>query len=162
MWLPLHSLAGSAAPCANGSRAARCASSRARERPPDAYFDQLEGALRALHARGIAYNDLERKDNLLVDSAGNAVLIDFQLAASAYRGRSRALAALSRWWIRELQQQDLRYLFKRKRKLRPDLCTPEQLRLSRERSPLARAYHPLWRVLHGAKRLVLPKGRSRA
>jgi serine/threonine protein kinase len=135
---------------------------RAGRRPPDAFFDELEAALRALHARGVAYNDLERKDNVLVDPDGHAVLIDLQLAARGYRGRSRALAALSRWWIRELQRQDLRYLFKRKRKLRPDLCTPEQLRLSRERSPLARAYHPLWRVLHGAKRRVWPKGGARA
>ncbi len=134
---------------------------RAGERPPDAFFDELRSALAALHARGIAHNDLERKDNLLIDAKGHPVLIDFQIALRCYRGRRRALAAASRWLIAELQRQDQRYLYKRKHKLRPELCSPEELRLANERSLLARAYHPLWRGLHGLKRALVPKGSAR-
>jgi hypothetical protein len=59
-----------------------------------------------------------------------------------------------------LQRQDLRYLYKMKRRHRPDLLTVEEERISRERSRAARIYYPLWRVLHGVKRWLIPKGAS--
>ncbi len=142
-----------------GSSLRECA--RAGVALPAAFFDELRALVDALHARGIAHNDLERKGNVLVDAAGHPVLIDFQIALRGYRGRSRLLRALSQRVLRELQRQDLRYLHKSKRKLRPDLCSAEDLRLARERSPLARAYRPLWRVLHGLKRALVPKGSDR-
>ena len=133
---------------------------RAGGRVPDGFFDELRAILDAVHARGVAYNDLEKKDNVLLTPAGRPVLIDYQISVSEYCGRPAWLRSLSRRIVRELQRQDLRYLYKMKRRLRPDLVTAEEERMSRERSRAARVYLPLWRVLHGLKRWLIPKGAS--
>ena len=128
---------------------------------PDGFFDELWEILGRIHASGMSYNDLEKKDNVLVTPAGRPVLIDFQISLRPYLGRSRLVASVSGWAIRELQRQDVRYFCKMKQRFRPDLVTPfERDRVAR-RSGLSRAYHPLWRVLHGLKRLLIPKGSSR-
>jgi hypothetical protein len=128
------------------------------ERLPDAFFDELGEILAGIHARGHAYNDLEKKDNVLLTPSGHPALVDFQLCLRQYPGRSRALRALSGWLIGQLQRQDRRYLYKMKRRFRPDLVSAEEERLVRERPALARAYLPLWHVLHRAKRFFYPKG----
>ncbi len=47
-----------------------------------------------------------------------------------------------------------------KSRYRPDLMTPEEDRLARQRSRAAQLYYPVWRVLHRTKRLLIPKGAS--
>ena len=44
------------------------------------YFATLLQLIRAMHARGVAHGDLKRKSNLLIDSAGQPVIIDFGTA----------------------------------------------------------------------------------
>jgi len=127
-------------------------------RVPDDFFDDLRATLDAIHARGLAYNDLEKKDNVLLTPNGKPVLIDYQICLSHYRGRWGGLRSLSQRVVSELQRQDLRYLYKMKRRFRPDLMTPEEKQISRERSRAAQIYYPLWRVLHGVKRWFIPKG----
>lgn len=134
---------------------------RAGGRLPDGFFDELRAILARVHARGLAYNDLEKQDNVLVNAEGRPVLIDFQICLRAHAGRSRWLRALSLRAVRELQRQDLRYFCKLKRRFRPDLLTPEEASAAARRRGVARLYHPLWRVLHRLKRLAVPKGSSR-
>jgi serine/threonine protein kinase len=129
-------------------------------RVPDGFFGELRAILDAIHGRGVAYNDLEKKDNVLLAENGMPVLIDYQISVSEYRGRLGWLRSLSHRVVCELQRQDLRYLYKMKRRHRPDLLTVEEERISRERSRAARIYYPLWRVLHGVKRWLIPKGAS--
>ena len=127
-------------------------------RVPDAFFDDLRGILDAIHARGVAYNDLEKKDNVLLTRDGKPVLIDYQICVSRYRGPGAWLRAVSGRVVSELQRQDLRYLYKMKRRHRPDLLTSEEEGIGRERSRAAQIYYPLWRLLHGIKRWLIPKG----
>ncbi len=127
-------------------------------RVPDDFFDELRAILDAIHARGVAYNDLEKKDNVLLTPEGRPMLIDYQICVSHYRGRWAWLRSLSHRVVSELQRQDLRYLYKMKRRFRPDLMTPDETQISRERSRAAQIYYPLWRVLHAVKRWLIPKG----
>jgi len=127
---------------------------------PDAFFDELAEILAAIHARGLAYNDLEKKDNVLLTATGHPMLVDFQICLRRYDGTSRALRRLSGWLLGQLQRQDRRYLYKMKRRFRPDLLTAEEARLARVRPALARAYLPFWHLLHRLKRLLYPKGRD--
>ena len=46
-------------------------------RVPDSFFDDLRAILDAIHGRGLAYNDLEKKDNVLLSENGAPVLIDY-------------------------------------------------------------------------------------
>lgn len=90
------------------------------------YFRLAMRALRAMHSRAVAHNDLAKEPNLLVTSADEPAFVDFQLATvSASRGR----------WFRLLAREDIRHLLKHKRTYCPDALT------AREREILAT---PAW------------------
>jgi predicted Ser/Thr protein kinase len=44
------------------------------------FFDALLALIRAMHARGVAHGDLKRKSNLLIDTQGQPVILDFGTA----------------------------------------------------------------------------------
>jgi len=52
-----------------------------------AFFDRLLTLVQTLHARGVAHGDLKRKANLMVDSQGRPVLLDFGAATLLRQGR---------------------------------------------------------------------------
>ena len=49
-------------------------------RPGPEFFDRLLKNIRAMHERGVAHGDLKRKSNLMVDTSGHPVLLDFGAA----------------------------------------------------------------------------------
>ena len=125
----------------------------------DDFFDDLLRLVRDVHARGVGYGDLEKKDNVIVGRDGRPHLIDFQISLRRYTGRSALRRALSGWWLRHTQADDLRHVYKHKRRIRPDLTTPEEAARSRRRSPLSwlkRIFYAL--TLRRVKRLVYPHG----
>ena len=69
------------------------------------FFEQLRGVLDALHARGIAYVDLHKRENIIIDTNGQPHLVDFQVSYGLGEqwpwngGLSRAL-------LRRLQEMD--------------------------------------------------------
>ncbi len=70
-----------------------------------AFFQDLRGVLDALHARDMAYVDLHKRENIIVDTAGRPHLIDFQVSYGLgtrwpWNGR------LSRLFLRRLQEMD--------------------------------------------------------
>jgi len=103
----------------------------ARPRGDAAYFRGARRLLLAMHARGIAHNDLAKEPNWLVTSAGGPALIDFQLAV--FSERHGALFRLLAW-------EDLRHLLKHKRTYCPDALTPVERRVLARRSWIARAW----------------------
>jgi RIO-like serine/threonine protein kinase len=101
-------------------------------RPRDvAWFRAARRLVTAMHARGVAHNDLAKEPNWLVTDAGAPAVIDFQLAWFGTR-RSR--------FFRLLAMQDLRHLLKHKRTYCPHALTPVERRLLARRSWLARAW----------------------
>jgi hypothetical protein len=91
---------------------------------PDTLFDELFALLRTLHARNIAYVDTNKPQNILQGDDGRPHLIDFQISFDLrdFWGNN----PLTRAILRRLQKEDFYHVLKHKRKLRPDLLTPEE------------------------------------
>lgn len=93
-------------------------------KPADAgYFRRAARLLRRLHRLNVVHNDLAKEPNWLVTPAGDAAVIDFQLALHMPR---RGLL------FRNLAREDLRHLLKHKRTYCPERLT------RREKAILAR------------------------
>jgi hypothetical protein len=110
------------------------------EHAPDDFFAQLKAALATIHARGMAYVDLEKCENVIVGDDGRPYLVDFQIAWSVPRRWGGELWPLT-WMRGRLQRADLYHVAKLQRRTRPDQLTPEEL---------AASYAKPWYVrLHG-------------
>jgi RIO-like serine/threonine protein kinase len=86
------------------------------------YFNAAARLLRRMHRLGVAHNDLAKEPNLLVTTAGQPAIVDFQLATITRR-RGRLYRILAR--------EDIRHLLKHKRTYCADALT------AREREILA-------------------------
>jgi hypothetical protein len=125
----------------------------------DVFFDELVLLVQRIHERGVAYADLQKKDNIIVGSDGRPYLIDFQISLRRYEGRSALRRAVSDWWVRHTQSDDLRHVYKHKRRLRPDLITPEEEELTTRRSPVSWLKRIFYAgSLRYLKRVVYPHG----
>lgn len=80
----------------------------------DEFFPRLTVLLRKLHDHGIAYVDLHKRDNILVDPKGVPHLIDFQI--SVYLPPIRPISYL----LNVLQRCDQYHLAKHRHHFRPD------------------------------------------
>jgi hypothetical protein len=120
---------------------------RETRRLPDGFFASLEEVLLAVHARGVAYVDLAKEENVIVGSDGRAWLVDFQVSV-AREGPLRPLVGM-------LQREDLYHLSKMRLRRRPDQATEEdrgrvggRSRLGRlHRATVKKAYNVLTRYL---------------
>lgn len=88
---------------------------RERADVPDAVFPELRALLAAVHARGVAYADLAKEENILVGDDGHAWLIDFQISVA----RGGGLGAL----VPMLQRADRYHLARHVKRRRPDQLT---------------------------------------
>lgn len=85
----------------------------------DDFFDKLDAQLIEMHRRDMAYVDMNKAENVIVNADGDPCLIDFQIS--------------QRWpsfWLRAplriLQRSDLYHSFKLRRRFRPDLMDRKQ------------------------------------
>jgi hypothetical protein len=125
----------------------------------DRFFDELLAVVEQIHRRGVAYADLQKRDNIIVGSDGRPYLIDFQISHLPYRGRSALRRAVSDWWLRHSQADDLRHVYKHERRLRRRRLTPEEDLRSRRRSPVSWLKRIVYaQTLRPLKRLGYPKG----
>lgn len=95
---------------------------------PD-FFELLHALIGEIHARDIAFVDLSKRDNVLVDEAGKPCLTDFQIAWEwPTSGLIGALLPniLGRSILRRMQAGDLRHLLKHQRRVSPESLTQEQ------------------------------------
>jgi hypothetical protein len=84
------------------------------ERVDDDFFPALQAILLGFHRRGLAYVDLHKRENIIVDDRGRPCLIDFQISVAG--SRTWPFSA----WLKVLQECDLYHLRKHWAKLRPD------------------------------------------
>ncbi len=99
------------------------------ERVPDEFHAQLRAMIDAIHARNMAYVDLEKCENVLLSEDGRPYLFDFQIAWYVPRhlgGELWPLRKLRAWF----QSGDRYHLLKLQRRTRRDQLTPEQLAAS--------------------------------
>ncbi len=95
------------------------------ERVTDTFFDELRAMLDTLQQRGMAYVDLNKRQNVLVGDDRRPYLIDFQISLDLPRsGLSRNAPA--QWLLRRFQAADDYHFLKHKRRLRPDLLTDQE------------------------------------
>jgi hypothetical protein len=93
-----------------------------REQVSDQFFDELRVLLSRLHARDVAYVDLNKRQNILVGDDGRPYLIDFHIALCLPAAGWRGLVPV-RWLLARFQRADDYHYLKHKRRLRPDLLT---------------------------------------
>jgi hypothetical protein len=115
---------------------------RARELPID-FFERLEALVRALHARGVAHNDLHKEQNIIVGPGGAPGLIDFQLA-SVHARSSRTLARRASDDLRHVAKHRRRYL-RFARVADPAVAPARELLDSPPRAPQRRGVALVWR-----------------
>lgn len=98
-----------------------------RQRLDEGFFTALASVLEQLHDRGIAYIDLHKEQNIIIDAAGKPHLIDFQISYDSSGAMRRLLPSRLRQWLLSVGIRADRYhLIKHKKFLRPDLLSPEE------------------------------------
>ncbi len=123
------------------------------ERVPDDFFSRLRDAIRVMHARDMAYVDLEKCENVLVGDDGRPYLFDFQIAFRLPPWARRLPPA--RWLLRRFQQGDLYHLTKLQRRTRPDQLSPEVLAASYRRPFYIHVHRWLTNPFQAMRRHVL-------
>jgi len=97
----------------------------------EAFFAELLGRLEAMHARGVAHGDLQKKDNLWLIGGRHPMLLDFGAAIV----RRPGFAPLNRWLFRFAVQLDFNQWAKLKTRGRPDRLTGDERRYYRRTLP---------------------------
>jgi hypothetical protein len=127
-----------------------------RERVSDTFFDELQQLLDTVHARDVAYVDLEKRQNIVVGDDGKPYLLDFQIALQLPPGGWRRSWPM-RWLLQRLQAADRYHLLKHKRRLRPDLLTDEERKRLERPGRLIRLHRVLVRPLTRMRRTTLKR-----
>ena len=117
------------------------------------FFAQLQHTVQAMHARGLAYVDLHKGENVLVGDDSRSYLIDFQVCY--IQPRSRLLARLLGPVERALQAMDLYHLRKHLCAHRPDLSGLTLLEFNQQND------RPWWIKAHRAVAVPLRTLRRR-
>ncbi len=124
-----------------------------------AFFAELRRLLDAIHASGVAYVDLHKRENIIVGRDGRPHLVDFQVSLGAWRrwpGNGRL--------VRTLQEMDDYHYRKHYARCLPDTLTPEELRRYLAPPRFVRAHRTFAVPLRSLRRwlLVLLKVRDRS
>ncbi len=94
--------------------------------PGNEFFEELRSTVEQIHQRGIAYNDLAKKYNVIVTPDDHPVLIDYQISTRSYAGNNPLRRKINQKFISYMQSEDLRHVIKLKRRNRPDLLSEEE------------------------------------
>lgn len=93
----------------------------------DRFFTELRTHLEAMHGRGVAHSDLQKKDNLLVTRDGRPCLLDYGVAVI----RKPGFAPFNHFHFRFAARLDLNQWVKLKYRGRPEQASAADSRLYR-------------------------------
>ncbi len=124
---------------------------------PPGLFDRLRAIFDAIHARGVAYGDANKKSNILVTAADKPVVIDFQISLRRRDDWPWPMRSLMRRVVAYLQAKDLYHLYKHKRRLAPSELTQAEDALSRKRGGLHGLHRTLTKPYRSLRRGFLQK-----
>lgn len=122
---------------------------RDREAVDDAFFPALSQLLKAMHARRIAYVDLHKRENVLVDSHGRPCLFDFQIGVEWPRWIP------GRFGFGLLSGSDEYHLKKHWMRCRPDQCGVDEASFAAHRPWWIRAHRLVARPVREMRRRLL-------
>jgi hypothetical protein len=125
--------------------------------PPPGFFDRLREVFDAIHARGVAYGDANKKSNILVTTDGYPAVIDFQISLRRRDDWLWPGNVISRRMVEYLAGKDLYHLYKHKRRLSPEELTEDEDVLSRNRSGLHLLHRKLTKPYRNIRRKFLKK-----
>ncbi len=125
--------------------------------PSPTIFGQLRAIFDAIHARGVAYTDANKRSNILIDHLGRPWLIDFQLAVRRRDDLPWPLGTLAARLVAYLAAKDIYHLYKHKRRLCPQALTPQEHELSLSRGWLHRLHRMLTKPYRSLRREFLAK-----
>ena len=126
------------------------------ERVNDEFFPRLQKLLSEIHERELAFVDLQKAENVLVDDEGAPWLFDFQAAWHFPSSGGRAGLArfvpgpIGRYILRRFQTADDFHVLKHWRRSRPDTISAEQLESTHHPGGwirIHRVLHNRWRAL---------------
>lgn len=124
-------------------------------KPPPGFFAKLVKLMQAVHERGVAYGDANKRSNILVTDDGEPCLVDYQISIRRRDDWPRPLGALSRRLYEYLCRKDLYHLYKHKRRICPEELTAEEEALSRKRSGLHWLHRKLTKPYRSLRRRFL-------
>ncbi|MGC3968601.1 MAG: hypothetical protein QM775_14825 [Pirellulales bacterium] len=130
----------------------------------DQFFPRLAELVHELHAHGMAYVDLHKPENVLVDVHGRPHLIDFQVC---YAGDGRGFGFLRRRLLALLQGMDDYHVAKLHWRFRPDQSGTTYDDVMAMKPRIVRAHRLFAVPLRGLRRRLLTllgvrRGRGRA
>ena len=126
----------------------------------DAFFARLRSALEQMHALGLAYVDLNKRENIVVDEEGRPHLIDFQIHFGVRPGWLRSMP-VNRAVLRMLQQSDDYHLAKHWVQHRPDQLSEQERDLDRLRPSVVRFWRRVQTPLRQLRRKLLVRMKVR-
>jgi len=88
----------------------------------DLFFDRFERMLKEVHARHVAYVDLNKPENVLLGEDRKPYLIDFQISYAPRRWFP-PFRTVTGWILAQFQREDWYHFIKHKRRMRKDLLT---------------------------------------
>ncbi|MCZ2398382.1 MAG: hypothetical protein LC135_00765 [Phycisphaerae bacterium] len=124
------------------------------ERVSDTFFGELRELVRGLHARHMAYVDLNKRQNILVGDDGRPYLIDFQISLSLPPVGWRGLPPV-RWLLARFQHGDWYHVLKHQRRLRPEQLSEDDRRVVERLSLWIRLHRLVARPLTQLRRRIL-------
>jgi serine/threonine protein kinase len=91
------------------------------------FYGRLREVIEEFHRRGLAHADLKKTSNIIVRPNGEPAIVDW---ASVIRRRTRIPGAqwFARWLYGRFADQDVKAIAKLKRRLSPELLSPEEER----------------------------------
>lgn len=122
---------------------------------PPGFFDRLGEIFEAIHARGVAYCDANKRSNILVAADGEVFLIDYQIAIARRDNWPWPLRSIIAAAVRYMSAKDIYHLCKHKRRLAPDQMRPEEEALSRRRTGLHLLHRKLTKPYRAIRRKFL-------
>ena len=127
------------------------------------FFAELRQLLDAIHACDMAYVDLHKRENIIVDRDGRPHLVDFQASLGAWPGWP-GNGRLVHIMIRKLQEMDDFCYRKHYARCLPETLTEEELQRYLEPPGFVRVHRKIAVPLRGLRRwlLVLLKVRDRS
>ena len=125
------------------------------EAPPPGFFDALRRLLDAVHARGVAYGDANKRSNILIDRTGRPYLVDFQISLRRRDDLPWPISAVWRRVVGYLAESDFYHLCKHKRRMAPSELTAEEDALSRRRNGLMGLHRALTTPYRSLRRWFL-------
>ncbi|MHA1523046.1 MAG: hypothetical protein ACTSY1_01420 [Alphaproteobacteria bacterium] len=136
---------------------------RVREQVDAQFFADLKQLLAALHAHDMAYVDLHKRENIVVDTRGRPNLIDFQVSfglSPSGRGKQR----VARFILAHLQEMDNYHYRKHYARCLGDTLTPQELQDYLKPPGFIRAHRKIAAPLRTLRRrlLVLMKVRNKS